>query len=211
MLNLMIQRLKSLPVGRSMPIDDELGEAAILLALTREPDDPKIILTKRAEHMTSHRGEVAFPGGKWEIGDADLLETALRETHEEIDLPPEQVEVIASLPINCTRYSMRVWPYVGLVSPEQSLTANPNELDAVFQVPLRYFLDQSNLTVDHFVGPDYSLRMPCYVYQGYRIWGFSLVVLVDFLNLTLDADIELHYPDKIDLRPDNINSQPKSD
>jgi len=218
MLNLITQRLKSLPVGRSMPIDDELGEAAILLALTRELDDPKIILAKRAEHMASHSGEVAFPGGKWELGDADLLETALRETHEEIDLPPEQVEVIASLPINCTRYSMRVWPYVGLISPEQSLTANLDELDAVFRVPLRYFLDQSNLTVDHFTGPDYSLRMPCYIYQGYRIWGFSLVVLVDFLNLTLDAGIELYYPDKIDLRPDNtdlkpdnMNSQPKSD
>ena len=68
------------------------GEAAILLALTCEQDDPKIILTKRAEHLRSHAGEVAFPGGKWEPGDNDLLMTALRETHEEIDLPPESVE-----------------------------------------------------------------------------------------------------------------------
>ena len=96
---------------------------------------------------------------------------------------------------------MRVSSYVGLVSPEQSFTANPDELDAVFRVPLRYFLDQSNLTVERFTGPDYSLRMPCYIYQGYRIWGFSLVVLINFLNLTLDAGINLYYPDKSDLRP----------
>jgi len=127
--------------------------------------------------------------------------TALRETHEEIDFPPESVEVIASLPVNQTRHSMRVSSYVGLVSPEQSFTANPDELDAVFRVPLRYFLDQSNLTVERFTGPDYSLRMPCYIYQGYRIWGFSLVVLINFLNLTLDAGINLYYPDKSDLRP----------
>ncbi len=201
MLSLITHRLESLPIRRSMPIDDELGEAAILLALTCEQDDPKIILTKRAEHLRSHAGEVAFPGGKWEPGDNDLLMTALRETHEEIDLPPESVEVIASLPVNQTRHNMRVSSYVGLVSPEQSFTANPDELDAVFRVPLRYFLDQSNLTVERFTGPDYSLRMPCYIYQGYRIWGFSLVVLINFLNLTLDAGINLYYPDKSDLRP----------
>lgn len=201
MLNLITQRLQPLPVERLIPMDDELGEAAILLAVTNEPDDPKIILTKRAEHLASHAGEVAFPGGKWEQGDADLLETALRETQEEIDLSPDQIDVIASMPANQTRHSMRVRPYVGLVSAESVLTANPDELDAVFHVPLRYFLDQTNLTVERFVGPDYSLRMPCYIYRGYRIWGFSLVVLVEFLNLTLDAGIQLRYPDKISLRP----------
>lgn len=201
MLNLILQRLAPLTVDRLMPTDDDLGEAAILLAITDETDDPKIILTKRAEHLNSHRGEVAFPGGKWEEGDADLLETALRETWEEIDLPCEQVDVIASMPVNFTRHAMRVSPYVGLVAPDIQLTANPNELDAVFSVPIRYFLEPENLTVDRFVGPDYNLRMPCYIYGGYRIWGFSLVVLADFLNFTLDANIQLVYPDRVSLRP----------
>ena len=202
MLNIITQRLNALPVERIMPLDDEWGEAAVLLAVTMDQVDPEIILTKRAEHLNSHRGEVAFPGGKWESGDADLLATALRETHEEIDLSPDLVEVLASLPVNKTRHSMRVRPYVGLVSSNVILTANPDELDAVFRVPLRYFLDQSNLTVGHFVGSDYNLHMPCYIYQGYRIWGFSLLVLVDFLNLTLDANIQLNYPDGVNLRPE---------
>jgi 8-oxo-dGTP pyrophosphatase MutT (NUDIX family) len=197
MLKLITEQLADLPIERSLPIDDEMGEAAILLALVSDPDDPKIILTKRAEHLNSHRGEVAFPGGKWEEDDTDLLMTALRETEEEIGLHPSSVEVIASLPANFTRYSMRVRPYVGVIPPGLSLEANPDELDAVFYVPLRYLLDPSNLTVDHFTGPDYSLNMPCYIYQGYRIWGFSLVVLTDFLNLTLNAGIELHYPDRV--------------
>ena len=136
MLRLITEQLACLPVERSLPVDDEMGEAAILLALVNDPDDPKIILTKRAEHLNSH------------------------------------------------------------------LRANPDELDAVFDVPLRYLLDRSNLVVDRFTGPDYRLRMPCYIYQGYRIWGFSLVVLTDFLNLTLNAGIELHYPDRVDLRLD---------
>lgn len=202
MLKLIIKGLSSLAVERSLPVGDELGEAAILLALTKDVDNPRVILTKRAEHLNSHRGEVAFPGGKWEEGDTDLLMTALRETEEEIGLPVSQIEVIASLPVNYTRYNMRVRSYVGLIPPGLSLVANLEELDVVFDVPVKYFLDQKNLTVDHFTGPGYSLDMPCYIYEGYRIWGFSLVVLTDFLNLSLSAGITLHYPDKDNLRPE---------
>jgi len=96
---------------------------------------------------------------------------------------------------------MRVRSYVGIIPENLSLKANPDELDAVFDVPVKYFLDQSNLTVDHFSGSDYSLNMPCYIYQGYRIWGFSLVVLADFLNRSLNAGINLHYPDRENLAP----------
>ena len=201
MLKQITDSLKSIPVDRIPPLGKEGVDAAILIPITRESSDPKIILTKRAEHLNSHRGEVAFPGGKWEPDDEDLLVTALRETSEEIDLWPEQIKVIAGLPINRTRHLLRVKPYVGLIEPQLTLVANPEELDAVFEVPVSYFLDPANLRVDHFSGDDYSLDMPCYIFEGYRIWGFTLVVLVDFLNLTLNAGIRLHYPDRINLRP----------
>ncbi|MEZ5529663.1 MAG: CoA pyrophosphatase [Porticoccaceae bacterium] len=201
MLKQITESLKSTPVDRLAPFGEEGVDAAILIPLTLEWDDPKIILTKRAEHLNSHSGEVAFPGGKWESEDEDLLVTALRETWEEIDLAPEQVSVIAGLPVNRTRHLLRVKPYVGLIEPQLPLVPNPEELDAVFEVPVRYFLDPANLTVDHFSGEDYSLDMPCYIFEGFRIWGFTLVVLVDFLNRTLDAGIRLHYPDRISLRP----------
>lgn len=201
MLKQITESLKSTPVDRLAPFGDEGVDAAILIPLTLEWDDPKIILTKRAEHLNSHSGEVAFPGGKWESEDEDLLMTALRETWEEIDLAPEQVSVIAGLPVNRTRHLLRVKPYVGLIEPRLPLVPNPEELDAVFEVPVRYFLDPANLTVDHFSGEDYSLDMPCYIFEGFRIWGFTLVVLVDFLNRTLDAGIRLHYPDRVSLRP----------
>lgn len=202
MLKRITERLNAMPVHRIRPFGVEGLEAAILIALTRGPENPKIIFTKRAEHLNSHRGEVAFPGGKWEPGDEDLLATALRETWEEIDLHPKQVQVIAGLPANRTRHLMRVKPYVGLIDAGLPLIANPQELDAVFEVPVSYFLDPANLTVDYFVGPDYALNMPCFIYDDYRIWGFSLVVLTDFLNFTLDAGIRLVYPDRLDLGPE---------
>lgn len=201
MLKRITEGLNAMPVDRIRPFGEQQLEAAILIALTREPDNPKIIFTKRAEHLNSHRGQVAFPGGKWEPGDEDLLVTALRETWEEIDLPPKKVQVIAGLPVSRTRQLMGVKPYVGLIEAGLPLIANPEELDAVFEVPVAYFLDPRNLTVDYFVGPDYALNMPCFIYDDYRIWGFSLVVLTDFLNLALDAGIRLVYPDCSGLRP----------
>ena len=201
MLKKITDSLKPIPVERPGPFGGERPDAAILIPLTREAGDPKIVLTKRAEHLNSHRGEVAFPGGKWEPGDEDLLATALRETWEEIDLRAEQVSVIAGLPVNRTRHLLRVKPYVGLIEPSLPLVANPEELEAVFEVPVSYFLDPANLTVDHFTGEDYSLDMPCYIYEGFRIWGFTLIILTEFLNLTLDAGIRLHYPDRVSLRP----------
>ena len=70
-----------------------------------------------------------------------------------------------------------------------------DKLAHFFEVPLSYFIDQNNLTSDHFSGPGYSLEMPCYIYEGFRIWGFTLGVLVDLLNQSLHAGIDLQRPD----------------
>jgi len=204
MLTLIKQRLVDYPVSEkpSDASDVELREgevAAVLLALTQSETNPHIVLTQRAMHMNSHRGEVAFPGGKWDATDSSLLFTALRESEEEIGLPTSEVEVIGQLPTRRTRLDLLVTPFVGLFDPQVSLQPNLEELDSVFQVPLSFFLDTDNLTADIFTGPDYKLKMPCYIFQDntqkYRIWGFTLGVLVDFLNKTLNANIKLQYPD----------------
>ena len=156
-------------ITQDLPLE---AEAAVLIALTRNVRDPSVILTQRAEHLNSHRGEVAFPGGKRDSTDRDLLFTALRETHEEINVPPEQIEIVGEMPVRATRFHISVAPFVGIVDQEVKLRANPDELDAVFQVPASYFLNRRNLTSDLFVGPGYSLQMPCYIFEGYRIWGF---------------------------------------
>ncbi len=173
---------------------DRDPNASVLIAITRDWENPEIILTQRAQHMNSHRGEVAFPGGKRDATDRDPLHTALRESHEEIDLPPEKVEVLGGLPVRATRFLTPVAPFVGLVDKSVPLVANPDELDAVFKVPVRFFLDTSNLTKSRFTGPGYSMKMPCYIYDDFRIWGFTLGVLADFFNDVFDAGIVLRYP-----------------
>ncbi len=172
-------------------------EAAVLVALT-EQAVPEVILTRRADHMNSHSGEVALPGGMWEPTDADLLQTALRESWEEVALPSRAVSVHAQLPYRLTRRGVGVTPFVGLVPPDQQLVANPEELDSIFRVPLTFFLQPENCGSFPLAIDGQELWFPCYDYDHYRIWGMTLNVLVDLLNIALDARISLPYPEALD-------------
>lgn len=185
------QRLRQWPPAPALPAATR-REAAVLVALT-ESADPEVVLVKRAEHLNSHRGQVAFPGGMWEPGDASLLDTALRESEEEVALPRGRVTPIARLPQRETRAGTPVTPYLASVPPDLRLRPDPAELDAVFRVPISYLIDQRHLVSDRFeVGAEVQ-ELPCYRYGEYRIWGFTLNVLVHFLNVGLGARLSFAY------------------
>lgn len=178
-------RLRHWPPAPALP-DTGRREAAVLLALTA-PGEPEVVLVKRAEHLNSHRGQVALPGGMWEPADASLLDTALRESEEEIGLPPGRVTLLARLPRRETRAGVPVTPYLAAIPRDIVLDPDPRELDAVFRVPLGYLLDADNLISDRFeIGGEWQ-ELPCYRYRDHRIWGFTFQVLVHFLNIALDA------------------------
>lgn len=196
LLDRVIQRLEPM---RTVPAPPQQSgrQAAVLLALTREPE-PHVILTRRADHMNSHRGEVAFPGGMWEPGDGDLLKTALRESWEEVSLPPEMVDFQGQLPYRRTRNGIGVTPFVGVIPRQVELIPNPDELDSIFTVPLTFFLDQGNCHTFPLAYEGRERWFPCYDYENYRVWGMTLHVLMDFLNITLDANIQLPFPETLD-------------
>ncbi len=99
------------------------ADAAVLIAVTAERE-PQIILTVRAAHMRSHPGEVAFPGGRRDAADRGLVDTALRESHEEIGLDPRCVEILAAGRQRTSRFGVRVYPFVGVVPADVRLSAN---------------------------------------------------------------------------------------
>jgi 8-oxo-dGTP pyrophosphatase MutT (NUDIX family) len=117
--------------------------AAVLIPIVIHPE-LTVLFTQRTTHLKSHAGQVSFPGGRAEPGDASAEFTALREAGEEIGLPPERVEVLARLPDYRTRTGFRVTPVVGLVQPPLELAPDPREVDAVFEVPLAFLLDPRN-------------------------------------------------------------------
>lgn len=123
------------------------AQAAVLLAIVpRGPDGsaPTVLLTQRTQHLSTHSGQIAFPGGKRDDTDASLEATALRETHEEIGLHPRHVDVVGSLPVYVTGTAFEVTPVVGLIRPGFELQPNADEVDAVFEVPLDFLMNPAH-------------------------------------------------------------------
>lgn len=164
------------------------GEAAVLIAVTNTAN-PEIILTKRSEDLSTHRGEVALPGGRIDLTDKDVIHTALRESHEEVGLHPQDVEVLGQLDPMVTRFGMKVTPVVGLVPEDIILTANPLELDAVFKVPLEFLLSDQRLRTDIGTIGGHKVQVPCWRYHTYEIWGVTAVILVMLMNKVFDRGI----------------------
>lgn len=166
-------------------------DAAVLIALTDNPFDPEIILTRRASHLSSHSGQVAFPGGMQDKTDRNLKHTALRESEEEVAMQPDQVEIIGKLNQVISHMGVRVTPWVGIVPENIELTANEDELDAIFRVPLSFFLKDDRHHTDVIPVDKKAIYVPCYHFDEFVIWGLSAMMLVDFLKTGLGADFSL--------------------
>ena len=160
------------------------GIASVLLPLVKKSDEWHILLTLRAKKMRHHGGEVAFPGGMWEPGDNNLVDTALRECEEEVAISPQAISVLGGLPFSQTRHLTRVRPVVGIVHSLDGMLANPSEIAEIFTVPLAFFIADPRIRTDIFTQKDKGLtrRVPAYDYQGYEIWGFTASVIVQLIN-----------------------------
>jgi 8-oxo-dGTP pyrophosphatase MutT (NUDIX family) len=118
--------------------------AAVLVPLVNRPQGLQLLLTQRSADLPDHPGQICFPGGRVEAGDADPAAAALRETGEEIGLAPDNVQVLGHLPSYDTVSGYRVQPVVGWIDPPFELAPDPVEVADVFEVPLEFILDRSN-------------------------------------------------------------------
>lgn len=121
----------------------EPAAAAVLIALVMR-DELMLLLTQRTTNLSTHSGQVAFPGGRTDATDVDAADTALREATEEIGLPRSHAEVLGTLPIYVTGTAYSVTPVVALVTPGFVLKPNPHEVADVFEVPLVYLMNPAN-------------------------------------------------------------------
>lgn len=185
----MLDRVRERIGGRTAP-PLEQADAAVLLALTAQAS-PHLILTLRAAHMSTHPGEVAFPGGRRDPRDPDLVHTALRESHEEIALEPQCVEVIGALPGRITRFGVRVCPVVAIVPPRLRLEPNRAELDEVYRIPLSYFMSRSNLHIERVLHQGREKDVPWFPWGERRVWGLTALMLIDLLEAAFDFHVEL--------------------
>ena len=187
MLNKISKRLEK---NVSTPPVKELRKAAVLLALSDE-DDPQLLYTLRSNKVSSHGGEVAFPGGMQEKSDASLEETALRESEEETGLSRTEVKMLGSLDTTVSRFNISVTPFVGVIPSDVNINSDSAEIDACFKVPLSFLLEDKRHRNDLVERENESFYMPAYKFNSYIIWGLTAMITVNFLNLTLDAGIDM--------------------
>jgi 8-oxo-dGTP pyrophosphatase MutT (NUDIX family) len=175
-------------VSESRFSDKEPTAASVLIPLVMR-DQLMVLLTQRAAHLSSHSGQIAFPGGKADATDTDAAHTALREAEEEIGLQSAQIEVIGALPTYTTGSAYVVTPVVGLVNPSARLAMNANEVADVFEVPLRFLMDPANHrhhTFDWAGAKRHWLSMPYQeVAQERFIWGATAGMLRNLYRFLL--------------------------
>lgn len=152
--------------------------AAVLVPLVEHVDEPSILLTRRADHLDKHSGQVAFPGGKVEDSDATPIAAALRETQEEIGLDPSYVEIAGVLDTYQTGTGFLILPVVGFVKPGFTLTPDKNEVADVFEVPARIALSEKNWKTDSGEWKGRMWNFYSMDYQGYNIWGATAGMLM---------------------------------
>ncbi len=164
---------------------DSLRPAAVLLLLFEKEGEPYLLFIQRAQHVRQHKGQIAFPGGSWEEHDADVVQTALREAHEEVGLHPEQVEVIGRLDDLVTRTNFRISPVVGVLSTGARLVFVPQESEVarVMEVPLGHLMDSRNLKPHILEWQGQLVELPSFDWNGDRIWGATAQILRQFLGL----------------------------
>lgn len=157
--------------------------AAVLVALYGWPEAPGVLLTERRSDLRRHAGEISFPGGRRDEGDADLAATALREAHEEVALPPEAVELGGALPpVTTFATGYRIHPFVGLIPDlaELELTPNPSEVETVLTVSLEVL--REGYAMRRLVRHGIPIHTPTYEMEGHLIWGATARILADLLG-----------------------------
>jgi 8-oxo-dGTP pyrophosphatase MutT (NUDIX family) len=169
-------------------IPERLARAAVLVPLVERPAGLHVLLTQRASHLKNHAGQISFPGGRIEPGDAGPWEAALREAQEEIGLDPGYVTLAGYLRDHLVISGFRVTPVVGFVQPGFTLRLDTTEVEDVFEVPLDFVLDPGNREPRdrHFAG--FTLVTYDIPYQGRQIWGATASMLLSLSRL-LEASV----------------------
>lgn len=178
-------------------------KTAVILPLIRQGDEFVVLFEKRSMNLTNQPGEICFPGGRCEPEDGGARNTAIRETCEELGLTPADLEVLAELDIMVSPFGILIIPFLAIIDNPENMSPNPDEVEKVFCVPLKYLMEnkplrhQMNLSVsfpDDFPlelipqGKNYPFRQGIlpqyfYIWEGEVIWGLTARILHHFIEM----------------------------
>ena len=184
--------------GSSIVGETDLTPAAVLILVYGSGEESTVLLSKRSENLETHPGEISFPGGRHEAGDSDLLQTALREAHEEVGVAPRDVEVLGELGQFSTSSDFVISTFVGTIGPGTSeqgtseqpyrFTINHSEVAELVEVPVRELMDHRNLRDDVRVVDGDLTVMPAFSYAGHLIFGATARILDRLIEVLARGD-----------------------
>jgi 8-oxo-dGTP pyrophosphatase MutT (NUDIX family) len=177
-----VSRLLNSRVPRMLERED-CGRAAVLIPIFQASENYHFLLTLRTQSVETHKGQISFPGGVMELQDPTLWETALRETWEEIGIPPEKICPLGVFDEYLSVTDLIVTPYVGWLELPFELNINQSEVEEVLHVPFSLFQDVSKLRVETRNRQGEEIQVYFYDFGGKEIWGLTARIIRDFLML----------------------------
>lgn len=166
------------PGLRAFAPEGGLRAAAVLCGVVDRGEGLRVILTRRADHLNAHAGQVAFPGGKRDPSDPSLAHAALREAEEEIGLPPSMVRLLGRIDGHETGTGFAITPYVGLVDPRFEPRPHPGEVAEVFEPPLDFLMDPANRRRESRMFKGAERHFYAIPWEGRYIWGATARILI---------------------------------
>lgn len=160
-----------------LPQDRKLRPAGVLVPISMVTGEPRLILTKRSSRLKHHPGQIAFPGGKVDDGDANVVAAALREADEEIGLPRGIPQVLGTLSEHETVTGFRVTPVIAIINQPFDVLPEPGEVDEVFSVPFSHVIDPGNYVVESRRWRGMRRHYFTVPYGPYYIWGATARML----------------------------------
>ena len=180
------EQIRMAPQPRTLvpPADSSPRQAGVLLVLYPIGDALHVVLTIRNAHLNYHRGQISLPGGGWEEVDSSYLETALRETCEEIGIAADGLEVLGPLtPLYIPPSNNVVHPFVAYTSQRPAFDPDPAEVASLLEVPLPLLLDPATRREEDWIWRGEPLHVPFYAVDEHKIWGATAIVLAEFLAM----------------------------
>jgi 8-oxo-dGTP pyrophosphatase MutT (NUDIX family) len=159
------------------------GRAAVLIPILEQGSEFAFLLTRRTHKVQTHKGQISFPGGVQDTTDESLLQTALRETWEEIGLQPRDISILGEFDEYVSITGLIVTPFVGWIAEPLELAPNPDEVEEILTVPFSIFQDSRLLRTETRMRSDLERTIYFYDYQGKEVWGLTARIIRDFLKL----------------------------
>ncbi len=161
--------------------------AAVLILLYEQDENIQFVLTERTYTVEHHRGQISLPGGVQENGE-DLSFTAKRETHEEIGINPDEIDIIGKLSsLFVIASGFNIQPYIGIYNSVFEPKPAPNEVASVFSVPIQNLINDENMKREQRNILGYNVDVPYFHFNDHKVWGATAMILSEFKTVLIEA------------------------